>query len=79
MAMEIFSEYVEHLLKYINHTALLQEWKLNIDAADYKGNIDANLYKPSEKKKLIVMIVTCTGHIFSPLCNILKNYERIKE
>ena len=46
--INIFSEYVEPLLKYINHPALLQDWKINIDDAEYKGNIDANLYKPSE-------------------------------
>ena len=28
----IFSAYVEPLLKYINHLALLEEWKLNPDA-----------------------------------------------
>ena len=30
---------------------MFQEWRLNIDAAYYKQNIDANLYKPSEKNK----------------------------
>ena len=45
----IFSEYDVHLLKYINHPSLLQEWKINLDAAEYKNNIEANLYKPSEK------------------------------
>ena len=49
--ISIFGEYVKYLLKYINHPALLQEWKLNLDAADYKENIDTNLDKPSEKKK----------------------------
>ena len=49
--INIFSEYVEPLLKDINHPALLQEWKINLDATEYERNIDANLYKPSEKKK----------------------------
>ena len=31
----IFSTYVEPLLNDIHHTALLQEWKLNLDAAEY--------------------------------------------
>ena len=31
---------------------MLQEWRHNIDATEYERNIDANLYKPSEKKKL---------------------------
>ena len=35
------------MLKYINHLALLKEWKLNIDAAAYERNIDANKSKPS--------------------------------
>ena len=30
---------------------MFQEWKLNIDASEYEQNIDANLYKPPEKKK----------------------------
>ena len=51
MIINIFSAYVVPLLKDINHPALLQEWKLNIDAAEYKRNINANLYKPSEKNK----------------------------
>ena len=59
MIINIFSAYVEPLSKDINHPEFLQEWKLNLDAAEYEINIDANLYKPSEK--LIVMIVTCTA------------------
>ena len=30
---------------------MTQEWKLNLDDAEYERNIDANLHKPSEKKK----------------------------
>ena len=48
MILNIFSAYVEPLLKDINHPEFLQECKLNLDAAEYKENIDANLYKPSE-------------------------------
>ena len=51
MIINIFSAYDVPLIKEINHPALLQEWRLNIDAAEYEQNIDANLYKPSEKKK----------------------------
>ena len=47
--INIFIEYVEPLLKDINHPEFLQEWKLNLDAAEYENNIEANLYKPSEK------------------------------
>ena len=61
MIINICSAYVVPLLKYINHSVLFQEWKLNLDAAAYKRNIDANLYKPSKKMKFIVMIATCTG------------------
>ena len=48
--MNIFSAYVEPLLKYINRPALLQECKLNLDDVAYERNIDANIYKPSNKK-----------------------------
>ena len=32
--------------------ALLQEWKLNLDAPVYERNIDANMSKPSDKKDI---------------------------
>ena len=50
--INIFGEFVEPLLKYITHAALLQEWKINLDAAEYERNIDANLYKPLKKINL---------------------------
>ena len=31
---------------------MIQEWKLNLNAEEYERNIDTNLYKPSEKKKV---------------------------
>ena len=34
MTINIFSANVEPLLKDINHPVLLQEWKLNLDAAE---------------------------------------------
>ena len=43
MIINMFSAYFEPLLKDINHTKLLQEWKINIDAAAYEINIDANM------------------------------------
>ena len=49
MIINIFSAHGVPLLKYINHQALLQEWKLNLDASDYQRNIDANMYKPYDK------------------------------
>ena len=59
--IKIFSAYFVPLLKDINHPAFLQEWKLNLDAAAYERNIDANMSKLSLKNKLIFMIATCTG------------------
>ena len=35
----IFSTYIEPLLNYINHPALVQEWKLNIDAPVYETRL----------------------------------------
>ena len=43
----IFSSYDEPLLKYINHPALLQEWKLNLYAVAFEKKIYANVYKPT--------------------------------
>ena len=34
--INIFSAYVAPLTKEIHHPALLQEWRLNIDAANYE-------------------------------------------
>ena len=48
-------------MKYINHPELLQEWKLKLDTEEYDINIDASLYKPSEKRYLIIIIVKNTG------------------
>ena len=45
-----FITYVEPLLDDFNNNALLQEWKLNLDAAAYE-KIDADMYKPSAKKE----------------------------
>ena len=50
MIINTFSAYVVPLLKYINHPALLQKWKPNLDAASYEKNIDANMSKPSKNK-----------------------------
>ena len=50
----IFSTYVTPQIKEIHHPALLQEWKLNLDAAEYENNMKDNIYKPSEKKSNLV-------------------------
>ena len=48
----IFSTYIVAQIKEIHHPALLQEWKLNIDVAEYKIYMKANMYKPSGKNKI---------------------------
>ena len=52
MIISISSAYVVPLLKYINHPALIQEWKLNLDDAAYEKHIDANVSKTSDKKEI---------------------------
>ena len=47
----IINTYVTPQIKEINHPVFLQEWKLNIDAAEHEKNMAANMYKPYEKKK----------------------------
>ena len=47
----LFSTYVTPQIKEIYHPAIIQEWKLNIDAAEYEKNI-AKSYLPSHKKKI---------------------------
>ena len=56
----IFNTYVTQQIKEINHQEFLQEWKLNLDAAEYGKNSKANMYKPSYFFK-IVLIITNTG------------------
>ena len=51
MIINIISAYVVPLLKDINNTALIQDWKLNLDAEAYERNIDANVSKTSDKKE----------------------------
>ena len=48
----IFCTYVEPLLNDINYPALIQELKLNIDAAVYEKQIDDNVYKSLVKKEI---------------------------
>ena len=77
--INILSVYVVPLLKDINHPALLQEWKLNIDDEAYEKYIDYNVYKPSDKRidrhdstfywPIKKQFFFC-GILFSPLRNI---------
>ena len=48
----LFSTYVTPQIKEINNPAIIQEWKLNIDAAEYK-KIWLNQIYPLIKRKLI--------------------------
>ena len=57
----IFNTYATLQIKEINHPAFLQEMKINIDDAEYEKNMEANMYKHSEKRNLIVLIITNTG------------------
>ena len=57
----IFNTYFKPQINEINHPAFLQEWKLSIDSAEYEKYIEANMYKPSEEKNLIVLMITNTG------------------
>ena len=59
--INIFSAYVVPMLKDINRTALLQEYKLNLDAASYEKILMITCLNLLIKNKLIVMIATCTG------------------
>ena len=61
MIINIFSSYVVPLLKDINHPALLQEWKVNLDSAAYEKIMILMCLKLLIKNKLIFMIATCTG------------------
>ena len=82
MVINIFSAYVEPLLKCINHKAFLQEWKLNLDSSQYKNSTDANMSKPYFKKDINLhdsesylptsIKDTIEWILFLLLCNILK-------
>ena len=45
----LFSTYVTPQIREINHQSIIQEWKLNIDAAEYEKNM-AKSNLPSNKK-----------------------------
>ena len=47
----LFSTYVTPKIKEINHTEIIQERKLNIDAAEYEKNM-AKTNIPFDKKKI---------------------------
>ena len=49
----LFSTYVTPQIKEIYHPAIIQEWKLNVDAAEYEKILLYHM-NPLLKKKLIV-------------------------
>ena len=57
----IFSTYITPQIKEIHHPALLQEWKINIDAAEYLKKLWLTCINPLEKRNLTVSIFTNTG------------------
>ena len=77
----LFSTYVTPQIKEIFHPEIIQEWKLNIDAAEYEKNM-AKSHLPFHKKKITVLMILNTGlrqsnQLFSgfllvPLWNILE-------
>ena len=54
----LFRTYITPQTKEIYHPAILQEWKLNIDAAEYENNMTLS-HVPSLKK--IVLTILNTG------------------
>ena len=56
----LFSTYVTPQIKEINHPEIIQEWKLNIDDAEYE-KIWLNHIYPQIKRKLIAKMITTTG------------------
>ena len=74
----LFRKYVTPQIKEIYHPELIQEWRLNIDAAEYEKNM-AKSHLPSHKKVLIILNTgLCKlnqlfgGLLFMPLWNILE-------
>ena len=59
--INVFSAHITQQMKEIHHPALLQEWKLILDDADYIKIINSNNHKFSEKWKYIVLIVMTNG------------------
>ena len=55
----LFSTYITPQINEIYHPAIIQEWKLNIDAAEYEHNMSLT-HLPSSIKK-IVLTISNTG------------------
>ena len=50
--INIFSAYLTPQIKEIHHPALLQEWKINLDAAEYEKISRLTFINPLKKKKI---------------------------
>ena len=46
----LFDKYQISLFKNIDHLALIQEWKQNLDAAAYEKNVHQEIKIPQKKK-----------------------------
>ena len=53
----ILSTYVTPQIKEIHHPALLQEWKINLDAAEYEKYMKSKMYKPYEKNLIVLIVI----------------------
>ena len=56
----LFSTYVTPQIKEIYHPEIIQEWKLNIDAAEYEIFWPNQIY-PLIERKLTAKMITTTG------------------
>ena len=57
---KLFNTYVTPQIKEIYHLAIIQEWKLSIDAAEHEKNMTLS-HVPSYFKKSIVLMISKTG------------------
>ena len=58
---DLFLECLVSFIDDIEHPALIDEWKQDIDAAAYEKNLYKDVKLPSIQKKLIVMMKKNTG------------------
>ena len=56
----LVSTYITPQIKEIYHPEIIQEWKLNIDAAEYEKKMTLT-HVLSTKKELIVLMILNTG------------------
>ena len=56
----LFRIYITPQIKEIYHTEIIQEWKLNIDTAEYEKNMSLT-HLPSSNLFLIVLTISNTG------------------